>query len=339
VPDHVGLTTPRRSIVGPRGGVTPAIDSRFACKPVTPPRSRRLPLTGLRIFEAAARLESFKDAADELGVSATTVSNSIRALERQWGSALFVRMTRQVVLTEFGQSLARVVRQSFDAIAQEVEHHVASRRVAVSMAVGSIFGARWLMPRLSRLRRALPHLDLTLRRGRRVTSPNDMPAAVVVDWGVGDWPGLEAEPLMRIDYAPVVAPSLLAQGGALRTPRDLARLTALHQQDRSEWRAWLDRAGVGDLTFAEEMIIEDSNVATQAALLGQGVALGIFPFVQEDVDAGRLTCPFDCRLAPAKSYHLLTRPGARQRPEIAAVCEWLRREAQAYAVQWPGTRP
>ena len=306
---------------------------------MTPPRSRRLPLTGLRIFEAAARLESFKDAAEELCISATTVSNSIRALERQWGSALFVRMTRQVVLTEFGQSLARVVRQSFDAIAQEVEHHVAARRVAVSMAVGAIFGARWLMPRLSRLRRALPHLDLTLRRGRRVTSPNDMPAAVVVDWGVGDWPGLETEPLMRIDYAPVVAPSLLAQGGALRTPRDLARLTALHQQDRSEWRAWLELAGVGDLTFAEEMIIEDSNVATQAALLGQGVALGIFPFVQDDVDAGRLACPFETRLRPAKGYFLLTRPGARHRPEIAAVCEWLQREASEHAAQWPDTRP
>ena len=156
---------------------------------------------------------------------------------------------------------------------------------------------------------------------------------------VGDCPGLGAEPLVRIDYAPVVAPSLLAQGGALRTPRDLARLTALHQQDRSEWRAWLELAGVGDLTFAEEMIIEDSNVATQAALLGQGVALGIFPFVQDDVDAGRLACPFETRLRPAKGYFLLTRPGARHRPEIAAVCEWLQREASEHAAQWPDTRP
>lgn len=302
-------------------------------------RANRLPLTALRTFEAAARLASFKDAAEELGVSATTVSNQIRALERQWGSALFVRMTRQVVLTEFGQSLARVVRQSFDAIAQEVEFHVATRRVAVSVAVGSIFGARWLMPRLARLRRELPHLDLTLKRGRRVTSPLDMPAAVVVDWGVGDWPGLECEPLMRIDYAPVIAPALLQSAGPLRTPRDLSRHTALHQQDRSEWRAWLDLAGEPGLLFAEEMIIEDSNVATEAALLGQGVALGIFPFVQEDVDAGRLVQPFDRHLEPVKLYHLLTRPGARQRPEIAAVCDWLRREAVAYAVEWPRTRP
>ena len=87
------------------------------------------------------------------------------------------------------------------------------------------------------------------------------------------------------------------------------------------------------------MVIEDSNVATEAALLGQGVALGIFPFVQEDVDAGRLVRPFDLRLAPVKAYHLLTRPGARRRPEIAAVCDWLQREALAYAVEWPRTRP
>ena len=220
-----------------------------------------------------------------------------------------------------------------------IHRDVATRRVAVSLAVGSIFGARWLLPRLGRLRRELPHLDLTLKRGRRVTSPLDMPAAVVVDWGTGDWPGLESEPLMRIDYAPVIAPALLQSTGPLHAPRDLARHTALHQQDRSEWRAWLELAGEPGLPFAEEMIIEDSNVATEAALLGQGVALGIFPFVQDDVEAGRLVRPFEQRLEPVRTYHLLTRPGARRRPEIAGVCDWLRREAAAYALHWPATRP
>ena len=85
---------------------------------------RRLPLTALRTFEAAARLESFKDAAQELGVSATTVSNQIRMLERDWRCLLFVRKTRQVVLTETGQALGQVIAQSFDAIAREIDYHI-----------------------------------------------------------------------------------------------------------------------------------------------------------------------------------------------------------------------
>jgi LysR family glycine cleavage system transcriptional activator len=85
---------------------------------------RRLPLTALRTFEAAARLQSFKDAAQELGVSATTVSNQIRMLERDWRCLLFVRKTRQVVLTETGQALGQVIAQSFDAIAREIDYHI-----------------------------------------------------------------------------------------------------------------------------------------------------------------------------------------------------------------------
>jgi LysR family glycine cleavage system transcriptional activator len=296
-------------------------------------------LTALRSFEAAVRLESFKDAAEELGVSATTVSNQIRMLERRWGCQLFVRMTRQVVPTEIGQSLGRVLQQSFDAIQQEIEYHVAHRRMSVSLAVGAIFAARWLMPRLGQMRRDLPRIELTLRRGRRVTSPNDMPATVVVDWGLGDWPGLQAEPLMRIEYTPVIAPAALTEPSRPLQPEDLLRLPVLHQQDRSEWVAWLALVGVDEPNFTEEMIIEDSHVATEAALLGQGAVLGILPFVQEDIDRGRLLAPFETRLRPLKGYHLLTRPGAQRRPEVAAVCDWLRQAAADCARQWPFTRP
>ena len=296
---------------------------------------QRLPLSALRTLEAALRLESFKDAADELGVSATTVSNQIRELEARWGCQLFVRATRQVVPTEIGQSLGRVIKQSFDAIAQEIEYHVARRRTTVSLAVGAIFGARWLMPRLGQLRSALPHIELTLRRGRRVTSPNDMPATVVVDWGLGDWPGLESQPLMRIEYTPVMAPSLASP---TMTLGDLAHCPILHQQDRSEWMAWLAQARAGELQLSQEMIIEDSHVATQAALLGQGAVLGILPFVSDDLEAGRLVQPFAQTLQPAKAYHLLTRPGARQRPEVQAVCDWLTQATRDYADQWPYTR-
>jgi LysR family glycine cleavage system transcriptional activator len=299
---------------------------------------RRLPLTALRTFEAAARLESFKDAAQELGVSATTVSNQIRMLEREWRCLLFVRKTRRVVLTETGQALGQVIGRSFDAIAREIDFHIATARPSVSMAVGSIFGACWLMPRLMKLRRDLPRIDLSLRRGRRVTSPSDMPAAIVVDWGIGEWPGLEAEPLLRIRYSPVLSPGLARACGGIRTPRDLAKVPAIHQQDRSEWITWLGLVGATDVEFEEETIIEDSNVATQAAVAGQGVALGIFPFVQDDVDAGRLLKPFRAEMSPLRGYYILTRPGARRLPEVAAVCDWLRDEAKAYAKRWPFTR-
>ena len=107
-------------------------------------------------IEAAARRESFKDAAEELGVSPTTVSNQIRKLERDWSCLLFTRKTRQVVLTDTGRSISRAVRRAFDAMAAEIERHVSPSRKRVSIAVGPIFGSRWLTPRLNRFHAAHP---------------------------------------------------------------------------------------------------------------------------------------------------------------------------------------
>jgi LysR family glycine cleavage system transcriptional activator len=299
---------------------------------------RRLPMTALRTFEAAARLQSFKDAAQELNVSATTVSNQIRMLERDWRCLLFVRKTRQVVLTETGQALGQVIAQSFDAIAREIDYHITTTRHSTSMAVGAIFGARWLTPRLGKFRKDLPRIALSLRRGRRITSPTDMPAAIVVDWGTGQWHGLEAEPLLSIRYAPVLSPSLAESVGGVSTPADLSKMSVLHQHDRSEWNAWLTEVGAESVRFPDETIIEDSNIAMQAALAGQGVALGSFPFVQDEVDAGRLIKPFEHELAPARRYYVLMRPGARRQPEVKAVCDWLHAEAADYAKIWPYTK-
>ena len=164
-----------------------------------------------------------------------------------------------------------------------------------------------------------------------------MPAAIVVDWGTGEWPGLEAEPLLAIRYAPVISPALAASVGGISKPADLAKVSVLHQHDRSEWTAWLTMVGAENVRFRDETIIEDSNIAMQAAIAGQGVVLGTFPFVQDDVDAGRLDKPFDEELTPTRRYYVLTRPGARRKPEIKTVCDWLHREAAAYAALWPYT--
>ncbi|MDI3338766.1 LysR substrate-binding domain-containing protein [Defluviimonas aestuarii] len=291
--------------------------------------TRRLPLTALRTFEAAARRLSFKDAADELCVSATTVSNQIRQLERDWGVQLFVRKTRAVVLTDAGRSLAGVLARAFSEIRDEIDAHIQTPTKSVALAVGPIFGARWLIPRLGRFRAQNPKIELVLQHAPRITGIESMPSQVAIDWGVGDWPGVEARSLFRITYAPIAAPTLIERFGGLNDPADLARYPVIHQQDRGEWQVWLKLAGVPGLKFLEETIVTDSNVVAQAALEGQGVALGIFPFMQSDIDAGRLARPFETDLHPERAYHLLTRPNARQTPEIRAVCDWIVAEAAA----------
>ncbi len=290
---------------------------------------RNLPLAALRTFEAAARHLSFKHAAEELCVSATTVSNQIRRLERDMGCKLFIRKTRAVVLTDAGRSLSRVLTRSLEDIRAEVETHVRSSRKSVSLAVGPIFASRWMIPRLDRFRDDLPDIDLELHNSPRITDASLMTSDIAVDWGTGTWGGLEATPLLRIVYSPVLSTDLTRRTGSPKAPKDVAKFPIIHQQDRSEWMEWLKLAGCEGLPLNDTATIVDTNVVIQAAIDGQGMALGIFPFCQADVDAGRLLKPFDLDLSPTRSFHLLTRPGPRQRREVDDVFKWLVTEANS----------
>jgi len=288
----------------------------------------KLPLTALRTFEVAARRLSFKDAAEELCVSATTVSNQIRQLERDWGCKLFVRKTRAVVLTDEGRSLSAVVTRSFDDIRAEIEKRIRPSRKVVTLAVGPIFGARWLIPRLARFREKHRNIELVLRDCPRITDAAMMTTHLAVDWGTGDWSGLESNRLLDITYAPVLSNALLAEGPKLLIPKDLERYPIIHQRDRSEWMAWFALAGCKDVSIEEETVITDTNTVIQAALDGQGISLGIFPFVHSDLKAGRLVKPFDIDMAPERSFYLLSKSSSERTSEVAAVMQWLLAEAK-----------
>ena len=287
----------------------------------------KLPLTALRTFEAAARRLSFKDAADELCVSATTVSNQIRELERDWGCQLFIRKTRAVVLTDAGRSLSEVVGRAFAEIRTEIDLHIAPAPKAVTLAVGPIFGSRWLIPRLTDFHNTYPNIDLIVTHSPRITSVESLTSQIAVDWGTGAWDGLDVIPLFNIDYSPVVSPAMAAELN-LQKPADLARAPIIHQRDRSEWASWLALTDTPDLAPQGNTVVMDSNIAVQAALDSQGVALGSFPFLNDDVESGRLLKPFDINLRPARSYNLLVKHGARRTAEVDAVCTWLESESR-----------
>jgi LysR family glycine cleavage system transcriptional activator len=293
-----------------------------------PKPNSRLPLNSLRTFEAAARRLSFKDAAVELFVSSTTVSNQIRELEREWGCELFIRKTRKVVLTDAGRSLALVLGRAFADIRREIDTHVAPTSRAVSLAVGPIFGSRWLIPRLSRFHKAHPDIELQVNHSPRITNVESIDSLVTVDWGTGEWDGLDVTKLVSIVYSPIISPVLSDAYEPSRRPIDLARFPIIHQRDRSEWLAWFAISGESNLSFRDELVVIDSNTAVQAAIDAQGVALGSFPFLDAEVEAGRLLRPFDIDLTPSRSYNMLTRPGARRTPEVDALCQWLLSEAR-----------
>jgi len=294
-------------------------------------------LASLRFFEAVARLLSFTRAAAELSVTAGAVSHQIKYLEDSLGCKLFYRLPKQIKLTDEGQKLAATAASALRDLDQKAAEVIASSRSAtdVRLRTGPSFALRWLVPRLSALRKREPKMSLRVIGAYGHIDPVHRNFDLAVEFRQDDLPGLQCEVLMEEYLFPVCSPQYLAQHKFLEAPSDLARCTLLHDGDAwefasedAEWRHWLDEVGAHDVKSNQGQFFTLSNMAIEAALAHQGIALGRASLVKDLLAAGRLVAPFrQCVKSPCR-YSLAYPREIADRPCMRAVMEWLREEAK-----------
>lgn len=119
-------------------------------------------LNAIKAFEAAARLNSFKDAANELNVTPTAISHQIRALEDTLNIRLFERKTRAVTLTREGELLAVTANQSLQDLLSTVNQLKGSPRT-LTISTTSSFAAMWLVPNLADFQAESPDINIQIR--------------------------------------------------------------------------------------------------------------------------------------------------------------------------------
>ena len=305
--------------------------------------TRRFPGLGpLRTFEAAARHLSFTRAADELGVTPGAVSVQVRAIEDALGVRLFWRTSRSVRLTGAGETVLRAAREALDVVARAVEQvGPAGGRRVLTVSVGMSFAAKWLVPRLDRFRRLHPGVDVRLDVTERLADFAREEVDVAIRFGSGAYPGLRTDRLFEEEEVfPVCSPRLLQGEHPLRHPADLRHHTLIHEDWRAEgdgwagwpdWAMWLLAAGVEGVDPARGVRFRETALVIQAAVEGQGVALGNTSLVGDDLATGRLVRPFDLSLkGPARfAYHLVSPRAAADRPLTEAFREWVLLEVAA----------
>ena len=290
--------------------------------------NRHPSLSGLRTFSVAARTLSFKQAADELGLTPTAVSHQIKTLEQALGAALFERKVRQVELTARGRELADATGPAFRSIAEAVERFsgVAGRQV-VTLGAGPVFASRWLVPRLDGFWRALPDIDLRLHHSPMPVYQQLGQFDLAVAWGDGQWADMLIEPFLRIQHTPVHAPAVQSRPVRLKAPRDVLDLPLLHQRNHDGWLQWLRHAGVepsaDDLAGST---FDDANVLLQAMLDGKGAGLGVLPFVADDIATGRLIQPWPETVDPGDAYYLIYKSRSLDREPVRKVRNWLQQQ-------------
>lgn len=290
------------------------------------------PTNSLVVFEAAARHMNFTRAADELSVTQSAVSRQIQLLEDHLGTSLFQRQARGLRLTREGERLHRAVSMGLEHIANvaaDIRRQRGPGELTVATSVA--FASYWLMARIAKFRAAHPEIELRLVAASPVY---DLAAAgidLAVRYGLGEWPGVEAERLFDDEIWPVCAPKYI-EGRGIRKPADLLEGTLLHLSkfDRNwvTWDNFLAAHGVDGSQASRSLVYDSYLVLIQSALRGEGYALCGRRLAEDFIAQGDLVRPIQETLTSERAFYLI-RPRESQMTIAARLFhDWLLDEAK-----------
>ena len=302
------------------------------------PMSRRAfelpPLELLATFEAAARHLSFTRAADEIALTQSAVSRQIQALEASLGVPLFRRLHRSLALTEDGRAFFQATSSALadlDRATRAMRRAGEVKTVIVTTTPG--FAGLWLIPRLSSFVAANPGVDVRISAGNSLANLERDGVDVAVRYQAIDASSRHGR-LFGETVSPVCSPKLLRDAKPrLELPADLARQTLLRMEhdgsnQLQDWGLWLHAMKLSDLRPAGVMHFSSYDQLIQAAVAGQGVALGRLPLIDRLIKAGKLVAPFADAVVSPRGYRVIVAASSAQKPEVAAFTAWLSASAR-----------
>ncbi|MEH6578474.1 MAG: LysR substrate-binding domain-containing protein [Amphritea sp.] len=319
------------------------------------------PLNALRTFEAAARLGSFKAAADELCVTQAAVSRQVKVLEEFLGMELFLRGHRKVELTESGAKLFRTTNNALnDIVKTSRDLQFSTSQGYLTLHTTSSFSRLWMVPRLNRLRTAYPdlHLHLISVEENPVMGDN-FDAAVTL--GLEEHPDYVADFLFSEEVFPVCTPEFMELHPEVGTLEGLLKLPLL-DLDPEFWKAkwwspvdwpfWLQQCGIEHDDTQVEMYFSHFPLLLDAVLQGIGVGLGWRHLVQDMLDEGRLVAPLSqtplsqtplsqtplsqTYLAPNRGHYFVCRRDLANGAGMELLRRWLLQETEVFRTESSG---
>lgn len=284
----------------------------------------RLPnLNALKMFDAAARHLNFRLAAEELNLTQGAVAQQVRRLEADLGLALFERKPRGLELTETGRAYHEAIRSAI-AIIEDATRKLIPSASQIKLSVTPSFASKWLVKRLSRFALACPDIDLQIVAEERLVSFR----ADGVDLAIRHAKPKHDQGLKSFLFAPlnlcaVTGPNYAKEIGPITRIEDLTAHSLVHDGHR-----YSDKLLEGANKAAQKRImrLNQTALATEVAMNGQGIALAPHILVQDDVAAGRLVVIRRDSGAEIGGYYLVHPEAAKPNPALDRVIAWLKSE-------------
>lgn len=282
---------------------------------------RDLPLSALRLFEAAARTQSFKQAAVDLLLTPSAVSHGIRKLERELGTILFVRDGRTVALTHEGTVLLAHMERGFAELRRGLDAVSDRQPGLLRLHSAPSFAAQWLAPRLTRFLADYPTVEVRLASGTDYRRFDVFDADIIYGEPPADATALS---LGQEVVSPMCSAVLAAR---IRTAADLLTQPLIESDNkRVRWPDWFAVNGLQQ-PARHGPRFDRSFLAIGAAVDGLGVALESTLLAERELASKRLVRPL-CDVAQDIVYpgHWLAFPSRRKSKELSNFVTWLMAE-------------
>ncbi|MGY2375922.1 LysR substrate-binding domain-containing protein [Pseudomonas sp. SDO524_S393] len=276
------------------------------------------PLLALRAFEAVARHLSFIKAANELSVTQSALSHQVQKLEQYLGKPLFIRRTRAIDLTTDGQHYYDEIRPALDAIAAATRTQRETPSATV-LRIGLLasFATLWLAPRLAGFLSRYPHIQVELLPAIQLANVAAAEVDLAIRYGKGDWPDVQATRLMAEIISPVCSPGFKAS----QLHNGPLLMATSHRP--FEWTDWSAHYQV-DLERHPRVMLHDYNIVVEAAVAGQGIAMGRHHLIERRLQDGSLVEAFDWPPFHSDIGYWLIAPQAPISEAARCFSDWLK---------------
>ncbi|WP_429104385.1 LysR family transcriptional regulator [Aeromonas allosaccharophila] len=273
------------------------------------------PLNVLRGFEAAARLGSFHQAAQELHLTQSAISQQIRSLEELLGQPLFHRQGRSVALTDAGQDLLETTQSVLLQLAmgiQRLEQYSKPNQLVLNTSTA--IARHWLLPRLGEFHRLHPEIDLWLFTSDEEPDMAEQTIDLALRWDLG--------PQAECRHQRMLADRLLPVATATVLSRPAEERTALHGERELDWHHWTLRGGEDLHLQTRGLNFSDPGLLLEAASAGLGVAL-VSELLSRPVRQQGQLLPLSAHRVKGPQWDLLVHQESEGMPECRTFCQWL----------------
>jgi DNA-binding transcriptional LysR family regulator len=277
------------------------------------------PLNALRAFEAAGRHSSFSRAAEELGVSHSSISRHVRGLEQRLGVQLFRDAARGVELSTEGRAYLGQITPAFDVISEATETMTGRAPGIVTISCEPVFATHWLAPRLGEFAQAFPEIEPRVRSSGALANLSGFEADLAIRSVIDTEPEQPAVLISNAPFYPYGHPDTF---NWVKSAEDLLRCKRFQDRRGDPWRNWFQQAGLDEDRIPAPDWRMQANLALEMTLSGQGVILITDEVVARHVDQGRLKRLVDVPFSDG-SYQILAEPQALRRRAVRQFRDWV----------------